>query len=277
MGERNVAVPQDKRLEFRIGINVGDVIVEDDDIFGDGVNVAARLEGVAEPGGIVVSAAAHDAVINRVKAEFRDLGELSLKNIERPVTGVSSRARTGSANEPADAMAPSSQPGRPNEGPSIAVRPFKVLSEDRDLEFLAKGLGGGRHRAARTGARLLSDFQGIVFCFSNPETPASIVAEQLGVRYVLEGSVRGAGDQVRVSPSSLKPRPAASSGPASSRLTRAETLELQDEIARGIIVELEPALTRRRSAVIRRQRPENVDAWGYYHQATAALGGKWVE
>ena len=85
MRERNVSVPQDKRLEFRIGINVGDVIIEDNDIFGDGVNVAARLEGIAEPGGIVISAIAHDAVINRVNAEFRDLGELSLKNIERPV------------------------------------------------------------------------------------------------------------------------------------------------------------------------------------------------
>jgi len=83
--ERNVSVPQDKRLEFRIGINVGDVIIEDDDLFGDGVNVAARLEGVAEPGGIILSAAAHDAVLNHVKAEFRDLGGLLLKNIERPV------------------------------------------------------------------------------------------------------------------------------------------------------------------------------------------------
>ena len=85
MRERNISAPQDKRLEFRIGINVGDVIIEDNDIFGDGVNVAARLEGIAEPGGIVISAIAHDAVINRVDAEFRDLGELSLKNIARPV------------------------------------------------------------------------------------------------------------------------------------------------------------------------------------------------
>ena len=83
--ERNISVPQDKRLEFRIGINVGDVIIEDNDIFGDGVNVAARLEGIAEPGGIVISAIAHDAVDQSRKAEFRDLGELSLKNIERPV------------------------------------------------------------------------------------------------------------------------------------------------------------------------------------------------
>ena len=83
--ERNISVPRDKRLEFRIGINVGDVIIEENDIFGDGVNVASRLEGIAEPGGIVMSAIAYDAVIGRVNAEFRDLGELSLKNIARPV------------------------------------------------------------------------------------------------------------------------------------------------------------------------------------------------
>ena len=90
--ERNNSVPQDKRLEFRIGINVGDVIVEDNDIFGDGVNVAGRLEGLAEPGGIVISAIAHDAVINRVEAEFRDLGELS-EGIARRVRAFSSHVR----------------------------------------------------------------------------------------------------------------------------------------------------------------------------------------
>ncbi len=93
MRERNISAPQDKRLEFRIGINVGDVIIEDNDIFGDGVNVAARLEGIAEPGGIVISATAHDAAINRVNAEFRDLGELSLKNIARPVRAFPGHVR----------------------------------------------------------------------------------------------------------------------------------------------------------------------------------------
>jgi adenylate cyclase len=142
MGERNVSVPQDKRLEFRIGINVGDVIIEDNDIFGDGVNVAARLEGIAEPGGIVISANARDAVTNRVKAEFRDLGDLSLKNIERPVRAfevvIESANRASVVGAVQDAMRP--QLGTPAEGLSIAVRPFMVLSEDRGLEFLANGL-----------------------------------------------------------------------------------------------------------------------------------------
>jgi adenylate cyclase len=278
--ERNVSVPQDKRLEFRIGINVGDVIVEDDDLFGDGVNVAARLEGVAEPGGIVISAAAHDAVLNRLQAEFRDLGGLLLKNIERPVHAfqvvfgpVDDVNATGSIEHSWQPQA-----GSVAEGPSIAVRPFKVLSENRELEFLAEGL-------AEDVIALLARVPGFFlisrassFAVQNPETPASSVAQQLGVRYVLDGSVRSAGDQVRVSTQLAEAATGRILWSGKFEATRAETLELQDDIARGIIIELEPALTQAQVTVIRRQRPENVDAWGCYHQAAGALGGKgWNE
>jgi adenylate cyclase len=276
--ERNVSVPPGKRLEFRIGINVGDVIIEDNDIFGDGVNVAARLEGIAEPGGIVISASAHDAVINRIKAEFRDLGALSLKNIERPV-----RAFQVIFDSADHANADAIQDVRPQidvrtEGRSIALRPFIVLSEDRVLEFLANGL-------AEDVIALLARVPGFFvisrassFAFQNPETPTSVVARQLGVRYVLEGSVRGAGDQVRVSTQLAEAATGRILWSGKFEATRAGTLDLQDDIARGIIVELEPALTQAEIAVIRRQRPHNVDAWGYYHQAAGALGGSgWNE
>ena len=120
MRERNVSVPRDKRLEFRIGINVGDVIIEDNDIFGHGVNVAARLEGIAEPGGIVISAIAHDAVSNRVEAEFRDLGGLSLKK-------SSVRGRSGSAR------LPGGKPRSPRcrRRGRIRPRPLSPLSRSR--------------------------------------------------------------------------------------------------------------------------------------------------
>jgi adenylate cyclase len=271
--ERNVSVPLGKRLEFRIGINIGDVIIEDNDIFGDGVNVAARLEGIAEPGGIVISASAHDAVINRIKAEFRDLGALALKNIERPVRAfqiIFESADRANADAVQDVRP---QSGGPTAGLSIAVRPFKVLSEDRGLEFLANGL-------AEDVIALLARVPGFFlisrassFAFQNPETPTSVVARQLGVRYVLEGSVRGAGDQVRVSTQLAEAATGRILWSGKFEAARAETLELQDEIARGIMIELEPALTQAEIRVIRRQRPENVDAWGYYHQAAGALGG----
>jgi len=278
--ERNISVPQDKRLELRIGINVGDVIIEDDDLFGDGVNVAARLEGLAEPGGIIISAAAHDAVLNHVKAEFRDLGGLLLKNIERPVRAFQVMFGPGDDANGASAIEHSWRPqaGSAAEGPSIAVRPFKVLSENRELEFLAEGL-------AEDVIALLARVPGFFvisrassFAFRNPETPASIVAQQLGVRYVLDGSVLGAGNQVRVSTQLAEAPTGRILWSGKFEATRAETLELQDDIARGIIIELEPALTQAQVTVIRRQRPENVDAWGCYHQAAGALGGKgWNE
>jgi adenylate cyclase len=276
--ERNVSVPPDKRLELRIGINIGDVIVEDNDIFGDGVNVAARLEGIADPGGIVISASAHDAVINRIGAEFCDLGALSLKNIERPVRAFRAVLETGDR-----ANADASQSVRPHiaaptEGLSIAVRRFIVLSEDRGLEFLANGL-------AEDVIALLARVPGFFlisrassFAFQNPETPSSVIAGQLGVRYVLEGSVRDAGEKVRVSTQLVEAATGRILWSSKFEAARAETLELQDEITRGIIIELEPALTQAEIAVIRRQRPENVDAWGCYHQAAGALGGKgWNE
>jgi adenylate cyclase len=273
MKERNISVPQDNRLEFRIGINVGDVITEDGDIFGDGVNIAARLEGIAEPGGIIISAIAHDAAIHRVNAEFRDLGELSLKNIERPVRAF--RVMFEPDNRPSAARAVPDTIGAlgPPERPSIAVRPFVVLAEDRGLEFLANGL-------AEDVTALLARVPGFFlisrassFAFRNPETPTSVVAQQLGVRYVLEGTVRGAGDQVRVSTQLADAATGRILWFGKFKAPRAETLELQDDIARGIIMELEPALTRAEVAVIRRQRPDNVDAWGCYHQAIDALGG----
>ena len=275
---RNVSSSADKRLEFRIGINVGDVIIEDGDIFGDGVNIAARLEGIAEPGCVVISANAHDAAINRVKAEFRDLGELSLKNIERPVRAfqVMFEKPDGATGSMPVAQRPPS--GSPTEGMSIAVRPFIVLSEDRALELLADGL-------AEDVIALLARVPGFFvisrassFAYRNPEIPMSVIAQQLGVRYVVEGSVRGTGDQVRVS---IQLAEAATARILWSRkfdTARADTLDLQEDIARGIIIELEPALTKAEIAVIRRQRPENVDAWGCYHQAAGSLGGNgWHE
>ena len=277
--ERNVSVPLGKRLEFRIGINIGDVIIEDNDIFGDGVNVAARLEGIAEPGGIVISASARDAVINRIKAEFRDLGALALKNIERPVRAfqiIFESADRANADAVQDVRPP--QIDVRTEARSIALRPFIVLSEDRVLEFLAKGL-------AEDIIALLARVPGFFvisrassFAFQNPETPASVVARQLGVRYVLEGNIRGAGDQVRVSTQLAEATTGRILWSGKFEATRAGTLDLQDDIARGIIIELEPALTQAEIAVIRRQRPDNVDAWGYYHQAAGALGGSgWNE
>jgi adenylate cyclase len=277
--EENRPVPPQRRLEFRIGINVGDIIFDNNDIFGDGVNVAARLEGVAEPGGIVISATAHDAVLNHVKAEFRDLGDLSLKNIERPIRAFQVIFDGGDKASDVDekSRARRSRADPIAEDRSIAVRPFRVLSESRELEFLAEGLAADviALLARMPGFFLISAASSFAY---RPETPASTVAQQLGVRYVLDGNLRSADDQVRVSTQLTEAATGRILWSGKFEATRTKTLELQDEIARGIIVELEPALTQAQVVVIRRQRPENVDAWGCYHQAAATMGGKgWSE
>jgi len=214
-------------------------------------------------------------VINRVKAEFRDLGGLSLKNIERPVRAFQVLVESDDCANAAGAVRDSVRPQltASTEGPSIAVRPFTVLSEDRGLGFLANGLAEDiiALLARVPGFFLIS--RGSCFAFHNPETPTAVIAQQLGVRYVVEGSIRGTDDQVRVSTQLVEADTGRVLWSGKFEAARAKMLELQDDIARGIIIELEPALTRAEIAVIRRQRPENVDAWGCYHQAVGALGG----
>ena len=276
VAKTNIDKGDDTPITFRVGVHVGDVILDGDDLYGDGVNVAARLEGVAMPGGIVISGSARDAVVNRVSVEFHDLGQLRLKNIARPVQAfqvvfegeeshgaavVDERLKVGLAASPAT----------PSEVSSIAVRPFIVLSDERELEFLAEGLG---EDIVALLARVPGFFviaKASSFAFRNPDTPASVIAQQLGVRYVLGGSIRALGEHVRVS--------AQLADAANGRVLwsgqfdagRSDAIDLQGEITRAIIVELQPALTRAEIAVIRRQRPENIGAWGFYHQAGGAL------
>jgi adenylate cyclase len=264
----------DERIAFRIGIHVGDVIIDGDDLYGDGMNVAARLEGQAPPGGILISGNARDAVVNRVSAEFRDLGKLILKNIERPVQTFQvmfdqEEHQGASARVTAAPVAPSS--GAMSGVSSIAVRPFTVLSDERELQFLADGLG---EDVIALLARVPGFFviaKASSFEFRNPDIPTSTIARQLGVRYVLGGSVRALGEKIRLSTQLADAASGHVLWSGQFEADRSDAINLQDGITRSIIVELQPALTKAEIAVIRRQRPENVGAWGFYHQATGAL------
>ncbi|MGR3717307.1 MAG: adenylate/guanylate cyclase domain-containing protein, partial [Thermohalobaculum sp.] len=196
MRRRNADVPADRRIQFRIGINLGDIIFDDDDIFGDGVNIAARLEGLAEIGGICVTAAVHDQVSDRLDVAFDDLGEKSLKNISRPVrvysVVIAPPSRNGAAGE-----------GRRGAGqavvkPTIAVLPFANMSGDAEQEFFVDGLTEDIITELSRRHELFVISRNSSFVYKGQAVNIREVAEKLGAQYLVEGSVRKAGDRLRI-------------------------------------------------------------------------------
>jgi adenylate cyclase len=191
MAERSIDVAEDQRIIFRIGINIGDIIVDGDDIFGDGVNVAARLEGIADPGGVYISASVYDQVRDRIDQKFEDLGEREVKNIDRPVRVYRALFEgAGPAKKSARALP------LPDK-PSIIILPFENLSEDPEQDFIANGL---RVDIANALVKVSGVF--IIAMTSSNLFRGKTVEEAtngMGVRYALEGTVRGAGNRVRIS------------------------------------------------------------------------------
>jgi adenylate cyclase len=195
MAERNSGTPPVKRIEFRIGINLGDVIVEGEDIFGDGVNVAARLEALAEPGGICISRVVRDQVRDRLDYTFEDLGEQSVKNIARPVRVYALRADLpGMTVPPASPI--SKLPVVPRL--SIAVLPFTNLSDDREQQYFADGITEDLTTDLSRIADMFVISRNTAFTYRNKTVDTKQIGRDLGVRYVMEGSVRRSGNQVRV-------------------------------------------------------------------------------
>ncbi|MCU0940530.1 MAG: hypothetical protein MUC86_15685 [Burkholderiaceae bacterium] len=268
------AQPADRRMHFRIGVHLGDVIEKaDGTVYGDGVNIAARLQALADVGGVLVSDAIAGAVRGRVAAGLADAGEQQVKNIALPVRTWRVRAGEASADAPSAPVAT----GAGNR-PSIAVLPFKVLADDPRLSFLADGLAEDviALLARVAGFELIAPSSS--FAFRNREASAETIARSLGVRYIVEGSLRAVGDTLRVSTQLIDATSARVlwSGRVEGRSD--DTSDLQDGIARGVMSELEPELTRAEIAHIRRLRPENVDAWGSYQQGVGAIALKgWTD
>jgi adenylate cyclase len=198
MIERNLELPQDKRIEFRVGIHQGDVIIEDQDIFGDGVNVAARLESLAEPGGVCVSGRVQEDVRGKLDVSFEDMGEQQLKNIVHPVRvyAVALReAQRGTGAKPA-IMLP--------DKPSIAVLAFHIMSGDAEQEYFADGIAEDIITALSRFKNLFVIARNSSFTYKGRSVDVKQVGRELGVRYLLEGSVRkAAGEAV----ASAKHRP----------------------------------------------------------------------
>jgi len=253
--ERDANGPEVDPIRFRIGINVGDIIIEGEDIFGDGVNIAARIEGIAEPSGISISEDAWRQVQGKVKADFVDTGEQSLKNIARPVRVYQIELGKQNAKQPA-----ASTLALPDK-PSIAVLPFLNLSGDPEQEYFADGMvddiitGLSRIRWLFVIARNSS------FIFKGKASDVRTVGRELGVRYVLEGSVRKLGGRVRITCQLIEAATATHLWAERYDRSLDDVFALQDEITLAVVAAIEPSLRAAEIEKVKRKRPESLDAY----------------
>jgi TolB-like protein len=200
MAAQDIGIAADQRIAFRIGLNLGDIIVERHDIFGDGVNVAARLEALAEPGGICVSRVVRDQVRDKLDVAFEDMGEQRVKNIARPVRVYALRPEAV-ADLPASSTSPTtsiSQPTTVAPRLSIVVLPFTSLSDDREQQYFADGITEDLTTDLSRLENMFVISRNTAFTYRNKPVDTRQIGRELGVRYVLEGSVRRSGNQLRV-------------------------------------------------------------------------------
>ena len=261
MAERNAATPSEQRIEFRVGINLGDVIVEGDDIFGDGVNITARLEALAEPGGICVSRVVRDQVRDKLDFAFEDMGEQQVKNIARPVRVY--RVRATASERPNTIAVPAlTLPDKP----SVAVLPFTNMSADPEQEFFADGIAEDVITALSRYPSLFVIARNSCFTYKGRAVDLKQVGRELGVRYVLEGSLRRAGNRIRVTAQLVE----AETGKHvwADRYDRevADIFALQDEIAEAVTIAVAPAIADAELHRAMRKAPGSLDAWAAYQR-----------
>jgi|SRR5579862_116773 len=262
MVERNVAVPDDRRIEIRIGIHVGDIIIEDGDIFGDGVNIAARLESIARPGGICISDDAHRQVRDKLDFNFEDSGEQDLKNITRPV-----RVYRLHPEAPASIGRPSaSGPALPDK-PSIAVLPFQNMSGDPEQDYFADGMVDDIITGLSRIKWLFVIARNSTFTYKGRAVDVKQVGRDLGVRYVLEGSVRKAVDRVRITGQLIDAATGAHVWAERYDRKSEDIFALQDEITLSVVGAIEPSLRMAEIERVKRKRPDSLDAYDLVLQA----------
>jgi adenylate cyclase len=259
MRARNADIADDRRIEFRIGINLGDVIVDDDDIFGDGVNVAARLEGVAKPGGIAVSSAVRENIGNKLDLVFEDMGDQDLKNIAFPVRAYNLVVPSASAkDDAADAEAAEANK------PSIAVLPVNNMSGDTEQEYFSDGITEDIITDLSKVSGLFVVGRNTSFTYKGKAIQLQQVASELGVKFLLEGSVRKAGQRVRVTGQLID----GSTGGHlwADRYDRdlTDIFEIQDEITTAIVDQLKIRLLPKEKKAIEQAPTVNVEAYNYY-------------
>ena len=262
MRERNADVPNDRRIEFRIGINLGDVIAEGEDIFGDGVNVAARLESIAQPGGVTVSGSVRDHVGNRLDLAFEDLGEQTLKNIEKPVRVY--RVSLGSPTPVTKNIPPIRADQIEEKKPSIAVLPFNNMSGDPEQEYFSDGITEDIITDLSKVSGLFVVARNTVFTYKGKPVKVQQVGEELGVAFVLEGSVRKAGSRVRVTGQLINSKDGGHVWAERYDRDLTDIFAIQDEITHAIVEQLKVKLLPQEKKSIGQTPTDNVEAYTYY-------------
>jgi TolB-like protein/class 3 adenylate cyclase/tetratricopeptide (TPR) repeat protein len=268
MTKGNMDVPEAKRIEFRIGIHVGDIIIDDNDIFGDGVNIAARLEGIADAGGICISDDAHRQIRGKTEVAYDDMGHQSLKNISEPMRAWRARPAGKTVN-------PAPETDRPMlalpDKPSIAVLPFTNMSGDVEQEYFADGMVEDIITALSRMTWLFVCARTSSFTYKGKAVDIKQVGRELGVRYVLEGSVRKAGNKVRITGQLID----ASTG---SHLwadrfdgSLEDIFDLQDEVTTSVIGAISPKLEQAEIERAKRKPTEKLAAYDYFLRGMANI------
>jgi adenylate cyclase len=268
MAEQNATVPQVKRIEFRIGIHVGDIIVDENDIFGDGVNIAARLEGIAEPGGVCISDDAQRQVRGKVDFAFEDIGPQNLKNIVEPMRAWRLRMNaSGSAAAPIEPPVESTQALALPDKPSIAVLPFENMSGDPEQDYFADGMVEEIITALSRFKSLFVIARNSSFTFKGRAVDIKEVGRRLGVRYVLEGSVRKAAGKVRITGQLIDAITGAHIWADRFERDLTDVFALQDEVTVAVVSAIQPTLLQTEIELAARRRPENLTAYDLYLRA----------
>jgi TolB-like protein/class 3 adenylate cyclase/tetratricopeptide (TPR) repeat protein len=269
---QNTDVPQDKRMELRIGIHVGDIIIEENDIFGDGVNIAVRLEGIAEPGGVCISDDTYRQIQGKVDIAFEDMGPQSLKNIAEPMRAW--RLRKNASASAASSIKPPVEPiqalALPDK-PSIAVLPFENMSGDPEQEYFADGMVEDIITALSRIRWLFVIARNSSFTYKGKPVDIKQVGRELGVRYVLEGSVRKANNRIRITGQLID----ATSGNHiwADRFEGGfeDVFELQDQVTASVVGAITPKLEQAEIERSRRKPTENLQAYDYYLRGVSCL------
>jgi len=266
MADRNAAIPANTRIDFRVGVHQGDVVIEDNDIFGDAVNVAARLEGLAEPGGICVSARVRGDAAGKLDLAFEDLGEQALKNIARPVRAyrVAMERPAEAAKEPVPLPLP--------DKPSIAVLPFANMSDDPEQEYFADGMVEEIITALSKLRWFFVIARNSSFAYKGRAVDIKQVGRELGVRYVLEGSVRRGGNRLRITAQLVDA--ATGNHVWAERYDRdlADIFAVQDETTERVVAAIEPELYAAEHIRSQRKPQRSLDAWECIIRALAHVG-----